>query len=171
MKTTRKHQAPTKTETPEHSWADELSATDLVAFQVAVRIRRLELYASKAVSDRVTERGLSEGDVDILAHLFEAGTPFTLLPSQLAKMCLITSGAVTGRVNRLVAAGFAVRSPSSADGRLMAVTATPTGITFAAELARSLTQSRLHRAITSLGKKRMGELQGLLASIDDQLAD
>jgi DNA-binding MarR family transcriptional regulator len=84
---------------------------------------------------------------------------------------MITSGAVTGRVNRLVAAGFAVRTPSSEDGRVMAVTATASGIAFAAELARSLTQSRLHRAITSLGKKRMDELKALLTSIDDQLAD
>jgi DNA-binding MarR family transcriptional regulator len=71
--------------------------------------------------------GLGEGEFDVLATLRRAGEPFELTPSELAHWTMVSSGAITKRVDRCVERGWASRRVSDADHRGRVVALTPAG--------------------------------------------
>ncbi|MFE4535267.1 MarR family winged helix-turn-helix transcriptional regulator [Streptomyces scopuliridis] len=86
---------------------DDLVATNLVGRQEFARIL-----------------GLSVKDLVCLAHVLKAeGAPVTA--GELAGRVHVTTGAVTGILNRLERGGFVVRRPDPADRRRVRVTAVP----------------------------------------------
>ncbi|KQZ68580.1 MarR family winged helix-turn-helix transcriptional regulator [Nocardioides sp. Root151] len=84
----------------------------------AVRERLIEVYA---------EFGLSEGEFDLLAALRRSGSPYELSPSNLAASTMVTSGAITKRVDRLEARGLVVRRKQEHDGRARTIVLSPAG--------------------------------------------
>ncbi|MER5642676.1 MarR family transcriptional regulator [Kitasatospora sp. NPDC002227] len=92
------------------------------------RIYRL----AKAVGDR-TERayaayGISRGEFDVLATLRRSGEPYALSPKQLTATLMLTTGGMTGRLDKLEKAGLLTRSPDPTDRRALRVTLTPEGL-------------------------------------------
>ncbi|MGX2997003.1 MarR family winged helix-turn-helix transcriptional regulator [Streptomyces sp. JNUCC 64] len=68
--------------------------------------------------------GISVKDLVCFAHVLEAGgAPVTA--GDLARRARVTTGAVTGILNRLESGGFVVREPDPADRRRVLVTAVP----------------------------------------------
>ncbi|MFG2502311.1 MarR family winged helix-turn-helix transcriptional regulator [Streptomyces sp. NPDC048441] len=68
--------------------------------------------------------GLSVKDLVCFAHVLEAdGTPVTA--GDLAGRAHVTTGAVTGILNRLERGGFVARCPDTADRRRVLITAVP----------------------------------------------
>ena len=63
----------------------------------------------------------------MLASLRRAGAPYRLTPTELAGTTMVTSGAVTKRVDRLVQQGLVERSVSETDGRGRVIALTPAG--------------------------------------------
>lgn len=57
------------------------------------------------------------GDFDVLATLRRDGSPFELTPTELGARTMVTSGAVTKRVDRLEGAGLVERRVSVSDAR------------------------------------------------------
>ena len=47
------------------------------------------------------EEGLGDGDFDVLVTLRRHGTPYELTPSELGASTMVTSSAVTKRIDRL----------------------------------------------------------------------
>lgn len=68
---------------------------------------------------------LQGGEFDVLATLLRAGPPHALSPTALYDATMVTSGAMTGRVDRLERAGWVIRQPDPGDrrGTLVALTA------------------------------------------------
>ena len=73
------------------------------------------------------EHGLGEGGFDILATLRRSGVPFELTPSELAQQTMVTTGAVSKRLDRLETAGFVTRRENLEDARGRVVALTPQG--------------------------------------------
>jgi DNA-binding MarR family transcriptional regulator len=71
--------------------------------------------------------GLGEGEFDVLATLRRAGEPFELTPGELARWTMVSSGAITKRVDRCVERGWASRRVSDADHRGRVIALTPAG--------------------------------------------
>lgn len=63
----------------------------------------------------------------MLAALRRAGAPYTLRHRDLTAAMLVTPGAVTKRVDRLMAKGFVARKADGTDGRGQLVRLTPVG--------------------------------------------
>ena len=61
--------------------------------------------------------GLGEGEFDVLATLRRAGAPFERAPGDLAAHTMVTTGAMTKRLDRLERDGLVTRRASSTDGR------------------------------------------------------
>lgn len=73
------------------------------------------------------EHGLGEGDFDVLASLRRTGEPFELPAGELARHTMVTTGAMTKRIDRLEAAGLVSRRPDASDGRGRRIALTPRG--------------------------------------------
>jgi DNA-binding MarR family transcriptional regulator len=84
----------------------------------ALRARLIEVYR---------EFGLGEGEFDILATLRRSGDPCELTPGELASQTMVTSGAVSKRLDRLESAGLVRRRGHESDGRGRLVALTPEG--------------------------------------------
>jgi DNA-binding MarR family transcriptional regulator len=55
--------------------------------------------------------GISGAEMRVLLALRRSGPPYSLRPTQLFRSLLVTSGAITKQVDRLMAGGFADRQP------------------------------------------------------------
>ena len=65
--------------------------------------------------------------LDVLATLRRAGPPHRLSPGQLAASMMLTTGGMTGRLDRLEHAGHVRRSPDPSDRRALLVSLTDSG--------------------------------------------
>ena len=64
---------------------------------------------------------------DVLATLRRQGPPFALTPTALVERTMVTSGAVSKRVDRLADRGLVVRRPRQSDRRSVVVVLTARG--------------------------------------------
>lgn len=107
------------------------------------------------------EHGLGEGEFDVLAALRRAGDPFERAPGELAAHTMVTTGAMTKRIDRLAAAGLVTRRASAEDGRRrVALTAEGRALidrAFTAHIANE------HRLLAPLSPEETATLEGLLA--------
>jgi DNA-binding MarR family transcriptional regulator len=88
--------------------------------------------ASQAISrDRLAPLfasfGLQRGEFDVLATLRRSGAPYALTPTALYEATMVTSGAMTARLDRLEKAGLIARAPHPADRRGVLVRLTGKG--------------------------------------------
>lgn len=99
------------------------------------------------ILDRVDDQhcrkdfGVSGADVRVLFALRRAGKPYALRPTELFRSLLVTSGAITKQVDRLVAAGLVERrsDPTHSGGFLIHLT--KKGVKVADDAFTSLTRA------------------------------
>lgn len=71
--------------------------------------------------------GLQSGEFDVLATLRRSGSPYALTPTELYEATMVTSGAMTARLDRLEKAGLIQRAPHPSDRRGVVVELTAKG--------------------------------------------
>ena len=108
-------------------WASERPELETEAMAVFGRIYRLARIVGDQ-QERVYGRyGISRGEFDVLATLRRSGHPFQLSPKALCAAMMLTSGGMTGRLDRLEQRGLLARSPAPTDRRGLIVTLTDEG--------------------------------------------
>jgi DNA-binding MarR family transcriptional regulator len=100
--------------------ADELWPMELVG-----RVQRLDRLLERELKAFYAERGLELWEADVLLTLRRAGAPYALTPGALLKAAMVTSGAMTNRIDRLEARGLVERSAGPDDRRSVRVQLTP----------------------------------------------
>jgi len=108
-------------------WSAERPDIDVSPMQVIGRLHRLADHLRDELLAVYRRYGLGEGEFDILAALRRAGAPFAAAPGELARHTMVTTGAVTKRVDRLVASGLVVRDDDADDGRARVIRLTSAG--------------------------------------------
>jgi DNA-binding MarR family transcriptional regulator len=108
-------------------WRRERPDLDVSPMAVIARIQRLSRILERRIEDRFSEYGLNRAQFGVLAALRRAGPPYCLSPTALYGEQLISSGAMTNRMERLTSAGYVRRVRDQDDGRSMLVTLTPKG--------------------------------------------
>ena len=108
-------------------WGRERPDLDVSPLGVVGRLHRLADALNAELRALFAEAGLSDGDFDVLASLRRSGEPFALTPGELAATTMVTSGAVTKRVDRLAAQGYVTRTVSADDARGRVIALTPEG--------------------------------------------
>ncbi|GAA2173871.1 MarR family transcriptional regulator [Agrococcus versicolor] len=155
--------APDATDAMPDATEDARDAVDAIVAQW--RVVRPDLDSSPVevvgrmhrVGDRLRERliaryrdfGLGEGEFDVLATLRRADGP--LQPGELAAQTMVTTGGMTKRLDRLVAAGLVTREAGASDGRTRAVVLTREG------------RARIDEAYAA----HLADERALLAPLDD----
>ncbi|MFI6674863.1 MarR family winged helix-turn-helix transcriptional regulator [Kribbella sp. NPDC050470] len=108
-------------------WAIERPDVDTGPQGVIGRLHRIANHLTGELTLLYTKYGLSEGEFDVLAALRRAGAPYERAPGEIALHTMVTTGAVTKRVDRLEQAGLVQRRRSDDDGRGRVVRLTPAG--------------------------------------------
>ena len=109
-------------------WARERPDLDPSPLKVSARVMRVAHLLDIALRPPFAAAGLGNGDFDALTALRRAGAPYALRPVELSHQMLVTTGAVTKRVDRLAAQGYVDREATADDGRGTLVRLTPAGL-------------------------------------------
>jgi DNA-binding MarR family transcriptional regulator len=108
-------------------WARERPELRTEAMAVFGRIYRIARHVGDQQEAVYSGFGISRGDFDVLATLRRAGPPFSLSPKELTRSLMLTSGGMTGRLDRLEKRGLVTRSPDPSDRRGLTITLTDAG--------------------------------------------
>lgn len=109
-------------------WKRERPDLDPFPMGIIARISRAAHLLERAQEEVFASFGLNRGGFDVLAALRRAGTPFCLSPTALYNSLLISSGAMTHRLDGLTRAGLIERVPAPKDGRSLLVRLTKSGL-------------------------------------------
>lgn len=108
-------------------WRSVRPDLDPSSTEVIGRIVRMEYFITRRVLQNLAHYSINIGEFDVLAALRRQGAPWQLSPNQMQEMVLISSGALTNRINRLESAGLVRRIPDQDDRRSVHVSLTDKG--------------------------------------------
>jgi DNA-binding MarR family transcriptional regulator len=93
-------------------WQTERKDLDLQNFLLAIYFMRLGTLVDRAY-DRHCQKayGVNGGDMRLMLALRRSGPPYVKRPTDLFRTLLVTSGAITKKVDRLVESGCVERLP------------------------------------------------------------
>ncbi|MFF4105132.1 MarR family winged helix-turn-helix transcriptional regulator [Streptomyces sp. NPDC001903] len=113
---------------------------ELWPIEVLARIQRMNRIIEKQLKAFVAERDLEVGELDILTTLRRSGPPYTLTAGALIPAAMVTSGAITNRIDRMEAKGLVERIRDGQDRRSVRVRLTGQG----REVAEKVMAEHLH---------------------------
>ncbi len=108
-------------------WRRERPDLDCSPMGIIGRISQLQREVHLAQRATFARHGLDVPSFDVLAALRRAGPPYQLTPTALMRTALVTSGAITQRLDRLEERGLITRKRSRDDGRAVVVSLTDAG--------------------------------------------
>jgi DNA-binding MarR family transcriptional regulator len=145
----------------QRAWARERPDIDVSPQGVIGRMHRLADLLRDELLVVYRRHGLGEGEFDVLAALRRAGPPFERAPGELARFTMVTTGAMTKRIDRLERDGLVTRRRSARDGRGRVVALTEAGRTvFDRAFAEHMRNER--RLIDGLTASELADLERLL---------
>lgn len=107
---------------------------------------------------------LHQGEFDVIATLRRSGNPYSMTPTDLHEGLMLSSGAMTSRLDRLERKGLIERVPSPNDRRSTLVRLTPAGLALIDKLL-PLHVANEQQAMAALTQKEQAQLDGLLAKL------
>lgn len=145
-------------------WSEQRPDLDLEPMGVVLRIQALAKILGDQASARLREFDLHWWQYDALSTLRRQGKPYTMAATDLADDNMLTSGAMTNRIDRLEESGLVNRVPDMADRRKVLVQLTPKGL----RLIEGATEARFEaatEALENLSMKQRKSLQDLLRAV------
>ena len=145
-------------------WTRERPDLDARGLGITGRISLLGKVLAREDKRALAPLGLAPWACDVLLALRRQGPPYRLTPTDLRKVTLLTSGAMTTRLDRLEEAGLVLRSLDSNDRRSFQVELTDQG----RELADRALEARLgmvETLLTPLSAEESQAAAGLLRKL------
>jgi DNA-binding MarR family transcriptional regulator len=141
-------------------WAAERPDLDVSPQGIIGRLHRLAARLTEELVAVYGRYGLGEGEFDVLATLRRSGAPYELTPGELAAQTMVSSGAVTKRVDRCVERGWVTRRVGDDDarGRVVALTESGFAVIDEAFTAHMANEHRLVGALDELERARLAHL-------------
>ena len=120
------------------AWRERDPQLDSSSLEVTGRLLLCAGYYERTVGTVLHRFGLSIADFDVLNTLRRVSDQHGSKPSDMARSSLITTGAMTSRLDRLERAGLIRRTPDPADWRGVLVRLTPRGSKVARQALQEL---------------------------------
>ncbi|MFI9010119.1 MarR family winged helix-turn-helix transcriptional regulator [Actinosynnema sp. NPDC053489] len=152
-------------------WHAQRPDLDVSPMAVIGRLGRLARLVDVELGKTFAAHDLDRASFDVLATLRRSAPPHRLTPTELMRASMVTSGAVTQRLDRLEARGLVVRAPNEHDGRGVVVSLTDAGrdLVDRALPDHLATEDRLLRALPPEERSRLAAaLRHLLESLGDR---
>ena len=108
-------------------WEHERPDLDARPMAVVGRILRLATHLDRRANAALKPFGMAVWGFDILATLRRHGEPCAMTPTELMQAVMLSSGAMTNRIDRLEDLGLVERQPSQNDRRSFRVQLTREG--------------------------------------------
>jgi DNA-binding MarR family transcriptional regulator len=144
-------------------WRRERADLDASPILVIGRLHRVALALTAELVRVYAAHGLGEGDFDVLATLRRAGAPYERTPGELAEHTMVTTGAMTKRIDRLEGAGLVSRRTSDRDGRGRVIALTAAGLELI-DAAFTDHMANEHRLLGQLTPPEADQLAALLTA-------
>jgi DNA-binding MarR family transcriptional regulator len=100
---------------------------DVSPMTVIGRVSRLSRLVDRRLAENFARHGIENWMYDVLATLRRQGHPHELTAGDLVRQTMVTTGAITNRVDRLVQRGLVERAGAD-DRRKVIVRLTPQGV-------------------------------------------
>jgi DNA-binding MarR family transcriptional regulator len=131
-------------------WNRERPDLDLSSVAVIARVSRLSRLLEANLERVLESYGINASGFGVLAALRRAGHPYRLSPNALHRSQLVTSAAITNRLDRLAIKGLISRGPDPQDRRRIVVALTKKGRELIDEVITAHVQEG-HRLLATLG--------------------
>jgi DNA-binding MarR family transcriptional regulator len=142
-------------------WARERPDLDASPIGLIGRLHRLADVLNVELRKVFAEAGLGDGDFDVLVTLRRHGAPYELTPGELGATTMVTSSAVTKRIDRLERAGLVTRTVSHEDARSRRVRLTEAGFALVDRLMASHVANE-QRLVSGLSDRDRAQLAAIL---------
>lgn len=122
-------------------WGEQRPDLDPSPLSIFARLRKVSELARQDLEAFLSPYHLTPRSFDVLANLRRGGPPYRKTPSELAESSLLSTGAMTGRLDNLERQGLIRRTPDPEDRRVTFAELTQAGVelidrVFALHLAR-----------------------------------
>ncbi|MDT0157003.1 MarR family transcriptional regulator [Microbacterium sp. ARD32] len=114
-------------------WAQQRPDVDREAMALLARLNRATELVNARTEALSRDYGVNKGDGDVVFALRRSGPPYRLSPTAIARALLMTTGTMTGRLDRLEKRGVIARVPNPQDRRSLDIELTPEGLRMADE--------------------------------------
>ncbi|WP_240206716.1 MarR family transcriptional regulator [Vibrio sp. CyArs1] len=141
-------------------WAKQKPELDTEPMAMMGRLMRIAKYMETKVADLHKKYDLKLGEFDVLATLRRSGKPYRLTPSELINTMMLTSGAMTNRLDKLESKGLISREHSKADRRSVTVQLTQDGLVLIDKMIEEHVevQDGLVKSLSASQKKQANQL-------------
>jgi DNA-binding MarR family transcriptional regulator len=143
-------------------WARERPDVDVSPIAVIGRVHSLAEWLTEQRTALYAEYALGPGEFDVMAALLRSGAPHEMTPTAIADWTVVSSGAVTKRVDRCVEQGWVTRRPGQSDRRSRVVALTAEGKELI-EVVVAASLARVHELVEPLERDERDRLAELLS--------
>ncbi|QAA35302.1 MarR family winged helix-turn-helix transcriptional regulator [Clostridium manihotivorum] len=109
-------------------WKKEIPELNTKSMAIFGRLQRITKLTERILGDNFSKFGLNSGEFDVLATLRRSGGEFKLKPTELYNLLMVTSGAMTNRIDTLEKKGLVLRVDDTKDRRIVYVKLTEEGL-------------------------------------------
>ncbi|MFG1798459.1 MarR family winged helix-turn-helix transcriptional regulator [Nocardia sp. NPDC049149] len=151
-------------------WQAQRPDLDVSPMAVLGRLTRLSQLVGTELRKTFAAHNLDAASFDVLATLRRSDPPHCLTPTELMHSAMVTSGAITQRLDRLEERGLVTRSRSESDGRGVRVALTEAGLALidAALPDHVATEERLLAKLSPTDRDQLADnLRTMLESLGD----
>jgi DNA-binding MarR family transcriptional regulator len=138
-------------------WRRERPDLDPSPIGLIGRLHRLADVLNVELRKVFAEAGLGDGDFDVLVTLRRNGAPYEMTPGELCASTMVTSSAVTKRIDRLERAGLVTRTVSDEDARSRRIRLTDAGFELVDRLMAVHIENE-HRLVSGLSERDRAQL-------------
>lgn len=141
-------------------WQRERPEINTTAMALIGRHNRFHAHVEAGLREYFAAYGLDVSEFDVLATLRRAGEPYELNARALLKSAMVTSGAITNRVDKLSGKGLVERRPCPDDRRAVLIRLTPQGKELVDRIlpGHVANEARLLAALDDDEQRQLGEL-------------
>ena len=142
-------------------WTARRPDLDSSPIGVIGRVSRLSRLVDRRLAENFAHFGLENWMYDVLATLRRSGPPYELTAGMLVRRTMVTTGAITNRIDRLAERGLVERSADADDRRRVIVRLTADGLALVDEVATAHMAVE-HEILGGLSPRQRDELADLL---------
>lgn len=151
-------------------WGRVRPELDVWPTHVIGRLKRMGRRLDREMKEFFARHGLEYGEFDVLTTLRRSGGPVGLTAGDLIKATMVTSGAITNRIDRMAAKDLVRRTPDATDRRTIRVQLTDHGREVVDEIMPLHVDNEI-RLLAGMSRAELDQLGDLLRRLAESLDD